>query len=69
ASGSLDSSSLHAHKKSWPTAGEWPFSTSSKGISVKGENQDHGLRKNLSGIKRKFHLILNHLWSGQRGSL
>jgi len=34
-----------------------------------GENQDHGLRKNPSGMKRKIHLILNHLWSRQRGSL
>jgi hypothetical protein len=38
--GSLDSSSLHAHMGSWPTAGEWPFSTSSKGISVKGVTHD-----------------------------
>jgi hypothetical protein len=67
--GSLDSSSLHAHTESWPTAGEWPFPTSSKGISVKGENQDHGLRKYPSGSKGKIHLNLIALWSRQWGSL
>jgi hypothetical protein len=67
--GSLDSFSLHAHMKSWPTAGEWPFPTSSKGIFMKGENQNHGLRKNPSGIKGKNHLNSISLWSRQRGSL
>jgi hypothetical protein len=67
--GSLDSFSLHAHMESWPTAGERPFSTSSKGIFMKGENQNHGLRKNPSGIKRKIHLNSISLWSRQWGSL
>jgi hypothetical protein len=55
--GSLDPFSLHAHMESWPTAGEWPILTSSKGISMKGENQDHGLKKIRRVIKGKSTLI------------
>jgi hypothetical protein len=64
--GSLDSFSLHAHMESWPTAGERPFSASSKGIFMKGENQNHALKINLSGLG-KIHLVLSHLWSRQWG--
>jgi hypothetical protein len=66
--GSLDPSSRHTHMKSCLTAGEWPFSTSDKGINVKGENQNHALKINLSGLG-KIHLILCHLWSRHWGSL